>query len=180
MNPHLSAVAQLLETINDDIIQAAKSIIQQTHSNGGTVYVAGNGGSCATASHFVNDLLKAGVRAYALGQNSAALTAQANDDSYENALVNELKAVVKGSSNCLVTMSVSGCSANIRKCQSYAKSIQGFNLVDMVGGIGQYSSNCDVLIKVPRGTPGDREYEAVEDVHSVICHALAKGVRDET
>ncbi|MHC4619391.1 MAG: SIS domain-containing protein [Planctomycetota bacterium] len=176
MNNHLQTVAQLLETINGDLLQAAKSIIQQTHSNGGTVFVAGNGGSCATAAHFVNDLIKAGVRAHALGQNSAVLTAQANDEGFENALVNELKAVVKGSSNCLVTMSVSGSSPNILRCISYAKSLQGFHVIQLTGLISY--SGTDVVLAVPSSGLVSQEYESVEDVHSVICHAIAKRVRD--
>lgn len=79
----------------------------------GTLWLAGNGGSMATAQHWACDLSKAaGRRAQALGSNPAILTAWANDVSYARALAEELSVLVRDGDR-LICLSCSGRSANI-------------------------------------------------------------------
>jgi D-sedoheptulose 7-phosphate isomerase len=85
------------------------------------VYVCGNGGSASTANHFVNDLVKiCGIRAYSLCANEALLTAYANDDSFENVFVDQLK-VYAEPGDLVITISTSGKSKNLLKVHQWAE-----------------------------------------------------------
>lgn len=74
------------------------------------VYVIGNGGSYANASHVANDLLACGVRAHTL--DPAALTATANDFGYESAFARWIETVGEPG-DLLIALSGSGTSKNI-------------------------------------------------------------------
>lgn len=95
-------------------ITNAVNLIRQCRDNGGTVYVAGNGGSSATAAHFVNDLVKAAkIRAACLTDNVPLLTAYSNDEGYSSALADILDTMVDKRADALLCVSVSGNSPNI-------------------------------------------------------------------
>ena len=83
------------------------------------VYVIGNGGSFANASHIVNDLLSVGVKAYSM--DPATLTAFANDFGYEKAFEKWLD-IVGEAGDLLIALSGSGKSPNILKAVSMAQS----------------------------------------------------------
>ena len=84
------------------------------------VYLIGNGGSYANATHIANDLLSAGIRAYTL--DAATLTASANDRGYENVFAHWIETVgEKG--DLLIALSGSGTSPNILKAIAVAKRI---------------------------------------------------------
>lgn len=170
---HLQAVADLLAKVDHTDIMRVAAIIRDIKRDGGVVYIAGNGGSSATASHLANDLIKAEINAVALGQNAAVLSAQANDYGYDKALVNELKAHMSRASspNAIVTMSVSGTSPNIRACLRLARSVRRLSAIQLVGASSDIMQT-DIVIQVPSGV-----YEEVEDVHSTICHAIAREIK---
>lgn len=85
----------------------------------GRVYIIGNGGSYANASHIANDLLSVGVKAYTL--DSATLTAFANDYGYETVFARWIK-VVGEPGDLLIALSGSGKSPNILNAIDSAKS----------------------------------------------------------
>jgi D-sedoheptulose 7-phosphate isomerase len=84
------------------------------------VYIIGNGGSYANASHIANDLLSVGVKAYTL--DSSTLTAFANDYGYETVFARWLE-VVGEEGDLLIALSGSGTSLNIVDAIATAKSI---------------------------------------------------------
>jgi D-sedoheptulose 7-phosphate isomerase len=84
------------------------------------VYIIGNGGSYANASHIANDLLSVGVKAYTL--DSATLTAFANDYGYETVFARWLE-VVGEEGDLLIALSGSGTSLNIVDAIATAKLI---------------------------------------------------------
>lgn len=88
------------------------------------VYVIGNGGSFANASHIVNDLLSVGIRAYCM--DPSTLTAFANDFGYENAFSKWIGIVGK-CQDLLIALSGSGRSSNILKAIVTAEKI-GMNV----------------------------------------------------
>lgn len=86
------------------------------------VYLCGNGGSAANAMHIANDLIAAGVRAYALTADVATLTAIANDHGYENVFAKQLS-VYAEPGDVLIVLSGSGKSPNILKAVEEGKKI---------------------------------------------------------
>jgi D-sedoheptulose 7-phosphate isomerase len=132
------------------------------------VFIIGNGGSAATASHFACDLSKnaGGFAAIALTDHVPTLTALANDLSYQDVFSKQLEALASPD-DILVAISVSGNSPNIIQALGYARSI-GMTTVGLLGFEGGWAKNlCDACVVVK-----SYNYERVEDVHLAICHAL--------
>ena len=96
---YLNYLSQLLKQLDTDAISAFVEELESARRQHKTIFIAGNGGSSATASHMANDFglaaSKVGkdeaFRAFALTDNVALLTAIANDDGYDNIFVNQLK-----------------------------------------------------------------------------------------
>ena len=84
------------------------------------VYVIGNGGSAANASHIVNDLLSVGVKAFDI--NQPFFSATANDLGYVFSFSRWLR-VVGEPGDLLIALSGSGKSPNILKALTAAKEI---------------------------------------------------------
>lgn len=168
------AITQTLATQHTAITNAV-NLIRQCRDNGGTVYVAGNGGSSSTASHFCNDLQKtAHVRAIDLMSNTALLTAYANDLGYENALANIVNSMGMGSKDVLFVISVSGLSDNIVYVVTYGKKDKRATVVHL-GSMrrGEVWYRADVFIEAQT-----EDMETAEDCHLAICHAITKSLKD--
>lgn len=139
------------------------------------VYIIGNGGSAATASHMVNDFGiglkrrgKLNISAIALADNLASCTAIANDTGYDNIFYLQLKNVLNPQ-DVVIAISCSGTSPNIIKAVRYAKEI-GATVVGFSGFDGGELTRLSDIVLHAQTNPG--EYGLVEDVHMVINHML--------
>ena len=143
--------------------------------NDSTIYVLGNGGSSAAASHMVNDLaigLKVRdiktINAISLSDNSAINFAIANDIGFENVFYMQLKGILKPN-DIIIAISCSGNSLNIIKAIKYAKEI-GSKIVGLTGSDGgdlKRLSDIKIHFETQKG-----EYGLVEDAHSIVNHLL--------
>lgn len=173
---HALEAAHLLGALPFDRIAEAAARIVQAAVAGRAVFVAGNGGSAATASHLATDLaLRAGrgevrIRATCLGQNVALLTAVANDLGYERVFAEPLS--WQGTAgDIVVLLSASGNSRNVIEAAHLARS-RNMTVIGLCGFAGgQLATLCDVAIVVDASA-----VEVVEDVHAVIAHAIARDV----
>lgn len=137
------------------------------------VFVFGNGGSAANASHFATDLGKGSsdkigrrFRVISLNDNVAWMTALGNDYAYEDVYVRQLTNYANRGDVVLV-LSVSGNSPNVVKAVQWAKE-QGVYTAALVGGKrGKLAEIADLAIVVP-----DVHYGRAEDVQMTICHML--------
>ncbi len=142
------------------------------------VFLAGNGGSAATASHMAADLIRGvalrdarGLRAIALTDNVACLTAIANDESYEDAFASQLIALGQPG-DLLILFSGSGNSSNIVRIASVARSMHITVIAFLGMGGGEVASMADVSVVVPSD-----DYGPVEDVHLVFDHLVTAYLR---
>ena len=145
---------------------------------GNTIFVAGNGGSAATATTMANDIgfdiiKKTGTdkpfRVFALTDNSSVITAISNDVGYENIFINQLKIHYRKGDK-LVVISASGNSKNVVLAASWVKSMGG-KVIGLLGfDGGALREICDISILIP-SAPGD--YGPVEDMHLTVNHLLA-------
>ena len=111
----------------------------ECRQSGGTIFVLGNGGSMATASHFVCDIGKEGAsygreRRFEILcrlDNSPTLTAYANNAGYEVALVEQLKNFA-APNNVVIAISSSGRSPNVVKALDWSKR-SGCRIISMTG-----------------------------------------------
>ena len=157
----VDAVAQLIEKFR----QALKEDRQ--------IFVFGNGGSAANASHFATDLGKGSsdklgkrFRVLSLNDNVSWMTALGNDYAYEDVFVRQLMNHGKAG-DLVMAMSVSGSSPNIVKAVEWAKK-NGLHTVALVGGKrGRLAELADQTIVI-----NDTHYGRVEDAHMGICHLI--------
>jgi D-sedoheptulose 7-phosphate isomerase len=137
------------------------------------IFVFGNGGSAANASHFATDLGKGSsdklgkrFRVLSLNDNVSWMTALGNDYSYDEVFVRQLMNYGKPG-DLVLTMSVSGNSPNLVKAIEWAKK-NGLHTVALVGGKrGRLAELAEQVIVV-----NDTHYGRVEDAHMGICHML--------
>ena len=172
---HLTRLKQILDDIDVDVISDIVDTLEETIENKSRIYILGNGGSAATASHMVNDL-GAGLRrrdvinfdVTSLGDNSSVVTAIANDIGYENIFYMQMKGHINAD-DVVVAISCSGESPNIIKAVDYAKDL-GCKIIGVTGFNGGYLkkiSNINFHVDAPVG-----EYGLVEDAHMILDHII--------
>jgi D-sedoheptulose 7-phosphate isomerase len=144
-----------------------------------TVYVFGNGGSAASASHLMCDINKGASpgegkrpRVMALTDNASLITAWANDFGYERIFSEQLKTFIKPR-DVAFAISTSGDSPNVLLALEVARE-SGAMTVGL-GGCqgGQMKSLCDVCAIVPSDN-----VQLVEDLHHAMIHSIFVAVRE--
>ena len=180
ISEYFSAGGKLLTQIPNEEVIALAIAINQARKTGGTVYIAGNGGSASTASHFATDigigsLNRANpVRSLSLCDNTAAITAIANDMDYSSIFAQQLKLLGK-QEDLLIVISASGNSDNLIKALEVASALgmQSHSLTGFDGGkLKQLTVGRNIHVETPKGA-----YGLVEDAHLAICHIITECIR---
>ena len=172
-----SYVDQLNEVLNalpsEKFLEINKTLLE-ARETGKQIFVIGNGGSAAAASHMVCDFNKntreAGkkrMRAICLNDNTPSVLAYANDEGYDIIFSEQLLSLGQ-SGDILIAISGSGNSANIIKAIETARqmNIKVIGLTGFKGG--KMKELTDICLVVPSGS-----MEMIEDVHLIINHILA-------
>jgi D-sedoheptulose 7-phosphate isomerase len=145
-----------------------------------TVYVFGNGGSAASASHMMCDMTKGAgglsasqrPRVMALTDNVSLISAWANDFGYERIFSEQLKTFVKPR-DVVFAISTSGDSPNILLALNTAREY-GAITVGLAGCRGgQMKALCDVCAVVP-----SENVQVIEDLHHAMMHSVFIAVRE--
>ncbi len=171
----------LIDTMHGMAIEPISRVASELHAcyqRRGTVFVLGNGGSAATASHFACDLAK-GTRAggaptfrvLSLTDNVPTLTAWANDVAYDSALAEQLAAFVRPG-DLVVAISASGNSPNVLNAVRAARAAGAVT----VGLTGRSGGRLNKLVDVALRVPSD-SIEQVEDVHLMVTHSVCVALR---
>ncbi len=175
-NAYLRCLTGLLNSIDLRRVEAAVTSLRHARDVGASVFVIGNGGSAATASHFATDLVNMSKRAGArplkvmsLVDNAAWLTAQANDTGYDNVFAGQLETFA-ARGDVLIAISASGNSPSILTAVEVARG-RAMTIIALVGfDGGMLVDAADIAIHV-RSTPG--LYGPVEDVHLALQHIIS-------
>lgn len=172
---YTSSLSRLLEEIDIEIVTKIVERFEQTIQEKSTIYMIGNGGSAATASHWSNDfsigLKRRGIINYdvkSLVDNVPICTAIANDLGYENIFLAQLEDILKPE-DVIFAISCSGNSPNIINAAEYAKEI-GATVISLTGfSGGKLKGLSDINFHVQTD---DGEYGLVEDAHMVLNHII--------
>jgi D-sedoheptulose 7-phosphate isomerase len=173
---YLLMLQALLKTLDLPAVLRIGARLQQIRDAGGTIYIAGNGGSAATSSHWANDLGKAArrqganpIRVVSLGDHLSWVSALANDEGFERIFAGQLENLARPG-DVLVVISASGNSRNLVEAVCTARGLGATTLgfLGFEGGVLKTLVDDHVLVETPIGA-----YGPVEDVHHVICHLLA-------
>ncbi|MCI0856496.1 MAG: SIS domain-containing protein, partial [Chloroflexi bacterium] len=175
---YLASVQDAIAGLDRNAIVRVAELLFDVRSRGNQVFIAGNGGSSATASHMAADLTRAAsvsagppLRCRSLTDNVPALTAWSNDVGVESAFALQMKQVVEPG-DVLIAISASGRSPNIIAAANAARK-QGASVVGLVGfGGGKLAELADIVVVVPSD-----EYGPVEDIHLLLGHLLAAEIR---
>jgi D-sedoheptulose 7-phosphate isomerase len=170
---YLDKVKTTLDKLDRQDLEKFAEALMKAYLDGRHIFVFGNGGSGSTASHFCGDFLK-GVscgldkrfRFLCLNDNIPALLAIANDISYEDVFIEQLKNHLQ-ENDLVIGISGSGNSMNVVKALQYAKD-HGAVTVAMCGyDGGKIIGIADIHVHAPIDN-----MEVTEDVHLVAIHCL--------
>ncbi|MBF0594193.1 MAG: SIS domain-containing protein [Candidatus Omnitrophica bacterium] len=175
---YLDYLTDVLKALDAAEAERFVLMLDTARALGKTVFLAGNGGSAATATHMANDFGtdtlkyskgKAAFRVLSLTDNAAVMLAVANDDGYENVFINQLRVHYRPG-DFLIGVSASGNSLNVIKAARWVKA-NGGKVLGFVGfDGGELKRLADAVVHV-RSNNG--EYGIVEDAHMVMDHLMA-------
>lgn len=166
-------IFETIDKLDEVQIESFVDLLFSAYESGKTVFVIGNGGSAANASHFAQDLAKGTrlslaqekrIKAISLCDNVAFITAMSNDDGYETIFEQQLRTFAK-QGDIVIAISGSGNSPNIIKAVEWANN-NGLITVGITGfgggklrSINQYSVHVHL-----------NDMCSSESIHSVIFH----------
>jgi D-sedoheptulose 7-phosphate isomerase len=174
---YLNTLKNVLGRLPLATLDKIATTVEAAHAAGRQIFIIGNGGSAATASHMMNDLSKCTLghkgdgrwkrlRVLALTDNVSLMTAWANDTSYTKVFSEPLKNLAQRG-DVLIAISASGNSPNIIAAARVAKKM-GLIVLGLGGfGGGKLARLCDTCFVVP-----SNDYGPVEDVHMILDHIL--------
>ncbi len=170
---YVEAQKQALSSISSTSVERVVGLLKEALASDRQIFVFGNGGSAANASHFATDLGKGSsdklgrrFRVFSLNDNVSWMTALGNDYAYDEIFRRQLMNYGRAG-DLVITMSVSGGSPNLVKAVDWARE-NGLKTVAMVGAKrGPLAGLADEVLVVE-----STHYGRVEDAHMGICHML--------
>ena len=180
---YLDEVGQALRSLPHDEMNQATDILNQAREEGKQIFVMGNGGSAAMASHFACDLGKGTVeegkprfKVLSLNDNIPLLTAYGNDFGYEVVFAEPLASLAQPG-DVAIAISSSGNSPNVLLAMDRANEI-GLTTIGITGYQGgKLRDKVNVCVAVPADDQHPDSMQHVEDGQWVILHALFVAIR---
>ena len=166
---HLKVFQNLLET-NIEKIESCAEVIYETFERGNKILICGNGGSAADAQHIAAEFVgryeteRKALPVIALTTDTSALTALANDYSFERVFSRQVEALAR-EGDLLIAISTSGNSQNTNLAVMSARRI-GCKTLGLTGANGKkLASLCDSSILVPASKTA-----RIQEAHITIGH----------
>jgi len=180
---YLAEIKKILDSIEEDLVNELDklvAILTKARESKKTIYTMGNGGSATTASHIAQDIAKCTIaeglprfKAIALTDSIPIMLAWANDASYEDIFVEQLKNLMEPG-DVVIGISGSGNSMNVIKAIEYANSNGGLT-IGLSGYDGGKLLKCaQENVHIPSNS-----MQKVEDIHLLILHLLMCLLREE-
>ena len=172
---YFTTVQTLLDKMPYEAVDEVVKVLMDANHRGAAIYIFGNGGSAATATHMACDLAKRPIvpgqprfRVMALTDNNALMTALSNDISYDLVFAEQLYPLVR-EGDVVIGISGSGNSQNV---------LNGIEVANDAGAItigfcgydgGKLKGMVDYAVHVPSNVMA-----MVEDVHLMLEHAICE------
>ena len=170
---YLTALKSLIDDFPVTDFTELLSELEKAREREATIFVCGNGGSWATASHMVCDFNKntrmpdsKRMKVIGLGDNIPSLSAYANDEGYERVFVEPLISLMKPG-DVLLAISGSGNSPNVLRAIEAANEIGGVTLGLTGFNGGKMLGLVDHCLIIPSDS-----MEMIEDFHMIVDHML--------
>lgn len=174
---YLNTLKTVLDRCPLEVLDRLVGVLETAHREGRQIFIIGNGGSAATASHMMNDLCKGTLghkgdapwprfKVIALTDNVSLMTAWANDTDFNHIFSEPLKNFAQNG-DVLIAISASGNSPNVIAAVEVARQ-RGLTVLGLTGfGGGKLAQMADVAFVVPSD-----EYGPVEDLHMILDHII--------
>ncbi|MCX6721586.1 MAG: SIS domain-containing protein [Candidatus Staskawiczbacteria bacterium] len=173
---YLDELKKVLDSAERDLlvnIEKIAVLLQETKNKKNQIFMMGNGGSASTASHFAEDLAKGTIvgdslrfKVISLADNIPGILAWANDSSYEDIFIEQLKNLMEPG-DVVIGISGSGNSKNVIKAIEYANQKGGTT----VGFSGYDGGKLIKTAKFNIYAPIFNMQKA-EDIHMIVAHIL--------
>ena len=177
---YIEDLKKVLDTFAHDQFERMIDAFLKAYMNEKHIFVMGNGGSASTASHWVCDVNKGccfnknkKFKMASLTDNVSTMLAYANDVSYDEIFVEQLKNFFSAG-DVVVGISASGNSLNVIKAVDYAKTNGGVTvgLCGYSGGKLYDMVDIPLLVKI-------NDMQKVEDVHMIVVHMTMRRILEE-
>jgi D-sedoheptulose 7-phosphate isomerase len=176
---YLDEYAGVLRRLDGTVIERMAHILRDAWKAERTVFCCGNGGSASSASHFRMDLTKLAspangsrIRALALTESMAAVSAISNDIAYEEIFVEQMRPFL-AAHDVVIGLSTSGSSPNVIRAIQYANAMGAVTM----GVTGRQGKKLDALARHTL-VVNSTSVQQIEDATMVAGHLLCLRVKD--
>ena len=178
INTYFDELEQMVRTLSRDDLQKVLRLLEGCYYNGRRIFVIGNGGSAATASHFALDLAKNTImpqaprlKAISLTDHVPLITAWSNDTAYEHIFAEQLANLIEPG-DVVIGISASGNSLNVINALRLARQSRAFTVGILGATGGKIKDMVDAYILAP-----GQNIEQEEDAHMILSHVITRHMR---
>lgn len=175
---YFAELEQMMRTISLSDLKKVLDILEEVYHNGHRIFVMGNGGSAATASHFALDLSKntimpgaPRVKAISLTDHVPLITAWSNDTHYEHIFAEQLANMIEPG-DVVIGISASGNSANVINAVKMARKSRAATIGLLGAKGGKLKDMVDAFVLAP-----GQNIEQEEDAHMILTHVITRHMR---
>src|SRR6202140_5079429 len=176
---YFAELEQMMRAISLPDLKKVLGILEEGYHNGHRIFVMGNGGSAATASHFALDLAKntimqraPRVKAISLTDHVPLITAWSNDTAYEHIFAEQLANMIEPG-DVAIGISGSGNSPNVINALHMAKQFHASTISLLGAKGGKIKDMVDAYILAP-----GQNIEQEEDAHMILAHVITRHMRE--
>lgn len=171
ISEYMAKLVSTIQSVNEHDIKRVVGVLKEAVTSDRQIFVIGNGGSAAAATHLACDLQKGlkhmtgnKARAMSLTDNVSIITAYSNDMSYDCVFSEQLDSLMQ-LGDVVVAISGSGNSKNVIEAVEKANSMEGIT----IGWSGFDGGELAQIAKVPIIIDSDN-MQRIEDMHMVLAH----------
>lgn len=179
INRYLTELEQMLRAISLHHLERVLQLLEEAYRGGHRIFIMGNGGSAATASHFALDLAKNTIvpgvprlKAISLTDHVPLITAWSNDVAYEYIFAEQLASMIEPG-DVAIGISTSGNSPNVINALRLARECQA----STVGLLGAKGGKIREMVDAYVLAPG-QNIEQEEDAHMILAHMITRHMSD--
>jgi len=179
IDTYFSDLQEMVRAISQAHLQEILVLLEETYRQGRRIFIMGNGGSAATASHFALDLAKntimpgaPRVKAISLTDHVPLITAWSNDTAYEYIFAEQLANMIEPG-DLVIGISASGNSLNVINALKVAKKSRAATIGLLGAKGGQIKQMVDAYVLAP-----GQNIEQEEDAHLILAHIITRHMRE--
>ncbi|MBO0795781.1 MAG: SIS domain-containing protein [Ktedonobacteraceae bacterium] len=176
---YFTELEQMMREISLPHLQRVLRLLERAYHDGHRIFVMGNGGSAATASHLALDLAKNTImpgaprlKAISLTDHVPLITAWSNDTAYEHIFAEQLANLVEPG-DVAVGISTSGNSLNVINALLLARRSRVYTIGLLGAQGGQLREMVDAYVLAP-----GKNIEEEEDAHMILAHIITRHMRE--